>query len=299
MSDEDYEYEKEDDYDEYEDNTVYDDILTVGVSVASLEAGLAALHEFVLANHNGESYNYALLMQEGEDYRLVHRVGMPCWGALREYEKGTRPNDEWPDDLQHPRHIFPEMGNPVAVAACFQRSACDVPGVPSWAKGYSPTIKAWNTFIEFAFNKEISPWRKALKDVELVKNADGMYWGCVFKDTHIDPNIMLGLLRCNALQSALAKNFAQKLQDHPDLDPRIAYLSCKGIDSYNMAGRIIPERWWNGDPVDISGGKTFYDRESYNRPDIEYLFGGKKNEGVVFTDGWNGPSVDTIKALFA
>jgi hypothetical protein len=171
--------------------------------------------------------------------------------------------------------------------------------VAAWLAQYAPSIKAWNTFIEFAFNPELSPWRKVLNNFELVSNSDGAYWGVVFKDTKIDPTIMVNLLRCNALSTNLAKNFAQVLSDNEGLDPRIAYLASRGIDQYNMSGRIVPERWWNGEPADLSDGGTFYERYSYNRPHNEFLFGGLNNEGVAIYDYYNMPSIPKLKSFFA
>ena len=163
----------------------------------------------------------------------------------------------------------------------------------NYQKAYYPTIKQWNEFIEFIFDKNISPWRKALNDVALLKNDDGMYWGCVFKDTNIDPNVMVGLLRTNVVNPQLAKNWANMMEQNPGIDPRVAYLKVNTADYYNMAGRIIPDAWFNGNVVNISSGEGFYNRESYNRPDISYLFGGKNNVGENFTN----MTIDQITAL--
>jgi hypothetical protein len=275
-----------DEVEDYDDdyNDGYNDgpegIDTTGVKM-SKEEGLAHLRNYATKGEHG-CYSYAFLMQEEDGtFTVVERNGMPCWGAMREYECGTRPDDPWPEDLRSNYHIFPKTGNPIAVAACFDITLAERMATESW-KMYYPTIAQWETFINFVFNPEISPWRGALKDFELTRAKDGAYNGVVFKDTTIDPNIMVSLLRCNATQYALAKNFAQFMTDHPNVDPRVAYLTCDGIDTYNMAGRIVPDAWFNGTTVDISAGGTFFSRESYNRPDIAYIFGGKDNAGEIF-----------------
>lgn len=276
-------------------------INTTGKTGVSYEEGIQHLRAFPLNKGYEPGYYYALLMEEEDGtYTIVHRTGMPCWGALREYEKGTRPNDPWPEDLMSEYEIFPETGKPVAMAACLARMQAGIPNLPSWvSSAYSPTIDQWNTFIEFAFNKDISPWRKALNNVELIKNEDGAYWGAVFLDTNVDPTIMVNLLRCNALSTALAKNFAQTVADNPGVDMRLCYLASKGIDAYNMSGRIVPERWWHGEPLDLSDGGTFYERYSYNRPENEYLFGGKNNEGIAMYDYYDMPTIAKLKQYFA
>src|SRR5690606_14746913 len=47
--------------------------------------------------------------------------------------------------------------------------------------------------------------------------------------------------------------------------------------------RTVLERYFNADPLDYTGG-TFYDRYSYNRPDVEKIFGGKNNQGTVINN---------------
>lgn len=282
-----YDYDRDDDCDGPEGQ-----IDTTGVKMAMNEA-ISHLHDFIL-NHDHAAYCYAFVMEEEDgSITVVDRPHMPCWGAMREYETGTRPDDYWPEDLRTNYQKFPATGKPIRVAACFGRTASDAPGMLSWAKQYCPTIAQWNTFIEFVFNKEISPWRGALKNAELIKNQDGMYWGAIFHDTDIDPNIMVSLLKCNADAYSKAKNFAQYLTDHPQCDPRVAYLKCEALDNYNMSSRIVPDAWFNGTTVGIGSGENFIGRESYNRPMIEYIFGGKGNIG----ENISGLTEEQITAL--
>lgn len=261
-------------------------IRTTGQKVESLEAGLNHLRQFPTSEAFQRNYNYAMLMEEEDgSYTLYERVGMPCWGALREYEKGTRPDDPWPGDLREPRHLFPASGKPVAVAAFFA-ARLRVPGVkitgPEWMYT-NVSIDHWNRFIEFIFDPSISPWKEALKGVELIKNEHDYYQGCVFTDTNIDPNIMIALLRQNVNHTAKAHNWGMMMEKQPDLDPRVAWLLAFKGDGYYFNPRIILSSFFKGEPVDISAGGTFYERESYNRPDIQFIFGGKDNTGVVFS----------------
>lgn len=288
------EYNYDDDSDRYDDDDVTGTIDTTGVKMAHNEA-VSHLHDFIKGN-NG-SYSYAFVMEEEDNsLTVVDRPDMPCWGAMREYETGTRPDDSWPEDLQSNYHIFPKTGSPVMVAACFSVQVQEALEDHAWNRNYRqyyPTIAQWNTFIDFVFNKEISPWRGALANAELIKNDDGAYIGVIFHDTNIDPNIMVSLLKCNAEHYTKAKNFAQYMTDHPNVDPRVAYLACEQLDHYHMSSRIVPDAWFNGTTVGISSGKTFKERESYNRPMIEYIFGGSGNTGVNIS----GMDVEDITAL--
>jgi hypothetical protein len=260
-------------------------IRTTGQKVESLEAGLNHLRQFPISEKFNGRFNYAMLMQEDdESFTIVERVGMPCWGALREYEKGTRPTDPWPFDLRTDHHLFPSTGKPVAVAAFFA-AHLRLPNVKLTGPEYlysNTSIEDWNKFIEFVFNPDISPWKAALKGFELIKNEHGYYQGVVLTDTNIDPNIMIAMLRQNVNMTSKAANWAQLLRDKPQLDPRVAYLMTFTGDGYYFNPRIILSSFFKGEPVDISGGSTFYERESYNRPDISFIFGGKNNTGVVF-----------------
>lgn len=258
---------------------------TTGQKTSDFSTGLDHLRSFPFQDFNS-AYNYAMLFEEEDgSHKIVERVGMPCWGALREYERGTRPNDPWPGDLRAPRHIFPETGKPVAVAVYFHVKIM-MPNVkivgPEWMyANINPDY--WNKFIEFIFHPDISPWKAACKDVELIKNELGYYQGCVFKDTKIDPNVMVALLRCNVNFCSKAHNWGMLMEKDPSLDPRVAYLMAFKADGYYFNPRIILSSFFNGTPVDISSGGTFYDRESYNRPDIQFIFGGKNNTGELFS----------------
>lgn len=273
--------------------------ITTGEKVESLEIGLNELREFATRVFQGY-YNYAILFEEDDgSYNLVERIGMPCWGALREYECGTRPDDLWPSDLRTSLHIFPKTGKPVAVAASFARKVA--PNKPSkdaitrQQQAFMCSVDDYNSFIEFVFNPDISPWRAATDGVELLKDKDGCYKGCVFTNTKIDPNIMLGILRTNVNQSNLAKNWAAFMRNNEGVDPRVAWLKCQTLNAYNFAHRVLFENFFTGKPVDISSGGTFYERESYNRPDIQFLFGGKDNTGELVSS----KSVEELSAIAA
>lgn len=260
-------------------------IRTTGQKTSDFNTGLDHLRSFPLQSFD-RSYNYALLMEEEDGgHTLYERVGMPCWGALREYEKGTRPDDPWPGDLRTERHLFPATGKPVAVAAFFNVRIL-LPDVKRVGPDYlysNINPEYWNKFVEFIFNPELSPWKAACKDVELIKNEQGYYQGCVFKDTKIDPNVMVGLLRCNVNFGSKAHNWGKILDDNPDIDPRVAWLMAFKGDAYYFSPRVILDKFFKGEPVDISAGGTFYERESYNRPDIQFLFGGKNNAGELIS----------------
>lgn len=249
-----------------------------GVPCESLETGIQHLYEF--GKRKGMArYNYAFLMlEEDGTYTLVERLGMPCWGAMREYGCGTRPDDYWPPDLREPRHIFPKTGNPVAIS--FQFSGIDM------RKSYS-TNDQWNKFMsEFVFNVEVSPWAKCLNDFELIIRDD-LITGVLIKDTKVDPTIIANMMKYvgRALTST-PKKWCEMVE--VGKHPLTSFL-------YLMRGnwpRTVLERCFNADPFDYTGG-TFYDRYSYNRPDIEKIFGGKDNQGTVI----NNMTYDQLEEL--
>lgn len=242
-----------------------------GVVCPSKEEGLAHLYEFGQRNHQNY-YNYAFLMEEEDGtLKLVERLGMPCWGAIREYNCGSRPDDYWPGDLREPRHIFPKTGNPIAIAFHF----CAI--LMEYRKASSNvTDEKWNRFAsEFAFNAEHSPWRSILKGYELI-TTDGLITGILIKDTKIDPTVMANMMK---YAGRTYNNNISKWCEYVDTGhhPMTAWAYLHR----NSPGRIVPEHFFLASPPDLSNGKTFYERESYNRPDVEKLWGGKDNAGVV------------------
>lgn len=256
-------------------------ITTSGVIAKSFEHGMEHLREFALRDFNS-SYNYCLLMDEGEGvYRIVERVGMPCWGALREYHSGTSPNtDYWPGDLREPRHIFPAKGNPVAVSTILQRGGyLKEKAEPN--KGYT-SYDDWNQFIEFVYNPELSPYRQALKGFELLKDKHA-YRGVVITNTDIPPSAMLALFRTTFNQSATANNFGQVLRDNPGLDPRIAYLKASKISQYYLSEKMNLKLFFNGTIREgLDEGKSYHSRMKYNRPEIEFIFDTKDKDTVAY-----------------
>lgn len=240
-----------------------------GVACESLEAGIQHLYEFGQRKGMGR-YNYAFLMlEEDGTYKLVERLSMPCWGAMREYGCGTRPDDYWPTDLREPRHIFPKTGNPVAISFQF----CHV-----FDRGGNSTKEQWNKFMtEFVFNVEISPWAKCLNDFELII-IDDLVTGVVIKDTKVDPTVIANMMKyVGRAYSSIPRLWCPMVE--AGLHPLTSAL-------YLMKGqwpRTVLERYFNADPFDYTGG-TFYDRYSYNRPDVEKIFGGKNNQGTVINN---------------
>lgn len=260
-----------------------DRVDTTGIIVDSYEAGMEHLRNYPLRTEFYPGFYYCLLMlQDDGSHKVVERNSMPCWGALREYEAGNRADDPWPEDLRTERHLFPE-GKPVALSVCmsrnFRESNRDHKSHYSWDRTNTYTPEKWNTFIEFVTNKEVSPWRSVLNNFSLIKNDDGVYWGFVTEDTNVDPNVLINMFRANFFANEHAINFYQYTKDHPEVDPRIAYIKCSDLDSYFISGRFILKNWFTGVP-DIPCEGTFYERTSYNRPDASYVWGGKGNRGV-------------------
>ena len=242
-------------------------ISIAGVACASYEEGLAHLRAFSI-RPGLAGYNYALLMMKDDgSYHLVERLGMPCFGALREYNCGTRPNDPWPYDLRDPRHIFPKEGSLVAVCVQFKRN------------GYSG-VEAWNSWIEdFAFNVAVSPWKSVLNGFELYKmEKDGAYGGVVLTDTDVDPTVFVNLLRVCGRAGSEA-NWFKFMNEHKGVDPRVAFVKTYA-SSYSLKLQYNLKALFTGQPFNFSDGVSLRDRGSYNRPDNEKIFLGNE-PGVV------------------
>src|SRR5690606_21187507 len=147
-------------------------------TVDSLEAGLNVLRQFVLANENRLIFN--LLVQRDDTIVHVNYSSQPCYGELRPYGK-THPEMlpehqrgvSKPGDLHSP---FPE-GTPIAVA------------VPFFNKVNGVTIEEYNRIINLVLDPGLSPWRDALKDLEVLKNKEGRIAGIIIKDTHVDSTV--------------------------------------------------------------------------------------------------------------
>lgn len=253
-------------------------IITTGVPVATYEEGIAHLKEFALRKFNGR-FNYCMLMIEDDgSYKLVERIGMPCWGALREYHSGTSPKtDYWPGDLRTDRHVFPKTGRPIAVSTITMQDGYIKPNA---APGYV-TYEQWNQFMEFVYDPELSPFKRALKGFELLSDGT-VYRGVIITDTNINPSDMLGLFRCNGFQYTTAANFATVLEKNPGIDKRVAYLRASTISQYYLSEKINLKLFFNGQPRELDEGKTFFSRQKYNRPEIEFIFDTKDKETVSY-----------------
>src|SRR5215217_2346184 len=253
-------------------------ILTTGVGAESYEAGMEHLFSFVNRRDYG-GYSYALLMKEDDgSFTSYERTGQPCWGSLRTYgEKSTRPNDPKPGDLLTPDRTFPATGKVEALGVSFIGHISDVGG----------NKHSFNRFLsEFIFNKEESPWSSILKDVELVIKDD-LFVGCVFKDCHIDPTVLAQFLRAFAslYLSPAMLSWCKLMDEHPEINAKVAFLEAhKGMYTFSaISKRVHLESFFNSKPFDLSNGGTLHDREDYNRPDRDYVFGGKNNVGTPIT----------------
>lgn len=256
------------------------DIAIDGNLTDSKEEGLDHLYNFTARSELQGGYNYAMLFDLDDDvYNIVERIRMPCWGAIREYECGTRPDDEWPEDLREPRHLFPEEGKPVAIS--FRFHAVD--------QIASRDHEAWNRFIAgFAFNEDESPWASILGEHELVICND-LIVGVLFKDTKVDPTAIVSIMRaCGSGYSVECWRRWGQLVDE-GIHPKVAFLAVRP-----SFVRIDPNHYFNGTTMDRCDGVTFYERASYNRPRVDYVFGGDGKTGVSVV----GNNIDKMQLIY-
>lgn len=235
----------------------------------------------------GRTFVAAIVLEhEDGSFETVERPSNPCWGFLRSYQDGsTRPNDPWPGDLRADNQIFPKEGKPVALSV-------------KWVADSRVGRNSFREYLdEILLNPETSPWRNLLKDVEVVLNDVGDPVSLLFKDTKIDPTLLVSFLRSVTYQ--FASSYLKEKKLNPDASPIEALMlamfgqrSPGYRDSYSgkmMPGRPIsscyalsptiePKRFFNGNPYDLSNGGTFESREDYNRPEVDFVFGGRKTQ---------------------
>lgn len=251
------------------------------VPVKSRDEGIEVMRQWLLSSPQG--YAHSFLMDNGGVLFVRQNTGQPCQGGeMRTYSKGssppnykgdpncTRPSDPRPGDLITP---FPD-GTPIAVA------------VPL---GYRGNQSQWNALFEdVVFNADVSPWRKVLKDFELIAHKGQPYSGCIILDTDVDSTAMVALFRKINNGGFNRVNIAYNafVKREPKRDKRelfIAAAMCENVTNdtiyivrhttqYGLfGGGAKLKDVWDGNFIDLTGG-TFKQRAAYNRPKIDYLW---------------------------
>lgn len=209
----------------------------------------------------------ALVRQEDGSLKAVTMRNRPCYGEMRRYADGTRPQDPHPGDLPRPIPKGPREAFAVRLFAM---------------KG---PAEDHNTFIEWVFGPD-SPWRRGLgNDVLLHKNKRGIYNIASFSDTDVDPTVLANLLvtlrstsynsqpipfsECHAAGLTIKQTFFSKVF------AAIPTGYCTGAynTSYYLSPALDFRRFFEGDTLDLSNGRTWRDQEDYNRPELANIFG--------------------------
>lgn len=254
--------------------------------VKTVEDGIEHLRQFVLfyaqaiLNGGYGGNTWAVLTEDKQGNLVVYeRLSQPCYGEMRPYgnithahkdaaEPNLLPEDQRkvhkPTDLYHP---FPKA-NPIAIAVVFRRKLTE----------------RTNTLIDCMYDEEESPWRIGLSDVELV-NIKDTHVGVILKDTHVNPTVMVNLFR--------ASRDLREVCDliwNEDLTER-QFIACYGMlqktgdgyyisndGNYTFFGNTPDlQRIADCNPVNYHDDRTFYDRDAYNRPRIDYIWQGTKS----------------------
>lgn len=210
---------------------------------------------------------------KGEDGKFIAvlRPNRPCYGEMRRYADGTRPNDPHPGDIPH---VIPKGERLVF-------------GAPLLNLGESH-----NEVIEFMFNPEVSPWRRGLgKNIRLFKKGDMSdpslkYTAMMMTDTNVDPTVLANLLVNIRLLSYVSGSLLfgfYRSRGHSALRSFIgAVFSRKITNQWTLGGADnmyalnfnteIP-RFVSGETLDLSNGQTWREQEDYNRPELADIFG--------------------------
>lgn len=276
------------DDDEYLDNDEWAPGMTTEIqkTVNSVEEGMDRLRSFA---RETQGMFYALLSEESDGSLLMtYKLNKPCYGELRPYGSGvnplqaeTRGKDHKPSDLPNG---FPE-GKILGVAVPWSLKAFQYPGIENLTRA--------------VVSPDISPWRTVLKpDVcEVLRGFagdDDCLSGFVWHNLKsVQPSTVISFLmgtRSINLTSASSSMLKQKGITGPeDVLPFLPwflsywnYGTLKGTFSPNLpqvydlalAGADM-SRFLNGQPFDLDGGLSWYDRAAYNRPNISYAFGFK------------------------
>lgn len=243
-----------------------------GIVVGSHEEGIAILRDFASQIFGSHSWALLTLDESSGEYSYHTRITEPCYGGLRSYGSlsKNRPGDYWPSDLHG--WPFPPNGKPIALA---------VP-IRYYNTPYNKvSVEEWNTYISFVIDRELSPWKLIMKNVELIEGRSFL-----FHDLDIDPTILLNfLMYLRYVNNHLVLNFVNMLKYLDVLgDKRKAfYLSAFSRPASNSSnGEMLkvyntyliygnPKRIIEGNPRILTEG-SFGDRYDYNRPEVERIF---------------------------
>lgn len=213
----------------------------------------------------------ALVRNEDGSLEEVIRTNRPCYGEMRRYHDGNRPDDHHPHDIPK---VIP-FGTREAISV-------SLPDLGNIAEG--------NRLTEFVFSKKDSPWRNGLgSDVTLTKNKAGRYNSVYMTDTDFDPTVFVNLLiTFRNLQRTyytipLEEAEAAGLTFNQAFIARVFGAKPVGFNqgmqstSYYLSENLNLDRFINGDTHDLSTGRTWREQDDYNRPDIHLIFGGRSD----------------------
>lgn len=247
-------------------------------NIPDLDTGLNMMRGFVLNNQNRLIFN--LIVQRGDDFIYVDYSSQPCYGELRPYGK-THPDMQpehqrsvsKPGDLHSP---FPD-GTPVAVA------------VPFFNKVEGVNTEDYNRILNLVLDPGLSPWREALHDFEVLKNAEGRIAGIIIKDTNIDSTVMVNMFMVlrGGSWGHFYKTLTTLLKKFPDEDPYLLLAAATQFGptwesknwavnasfAYYLSPALNVKNFLSGRFNEKITGGTFRDRFAYNRPDLHNVFG--------------------------
>lgn len=223
--------------------------------------------------------------EEGELIPLIYKQ-RPCYGEMRRYADGTRPDDPHPDDLPRPIPFGERMA---FVVRLFDMG------------------EDHEEIIKLMFSKT-GPWRRGLGgDVEFVRNGHNKLVGVRMVDTDVDPTVLANLLVThrnisnNPAPITLAESRAAGLTDMQALFARIFCIHPSGwyngsyATHYYLNPRLDLKRWAQGDTLDLSNERTWREQEDYNRPELANVFGFESTLDINVHVGRNGAPADEYR----
>lgn len=233
------------------------------------------------------STNHTMLFEQPEGFRVYTRVNQPCYGEMRpygnhiDYPDSPQVKISKPGDLHDP---FP-YGTPVYIGVRLSQAIQDCP------------------FDLSEIFSDISPWRSLLPQMEVRRNQNNKINAVVMTDTDFKPTPFIGLLmflrNCSWGWNPIARDPVEwHIQNIPGY-PIFFYLFMSRFCSfpyhfdtgkpkptdkidfvpthsgYDLSGSLSLSAFLNGHAYDLDEGRTFKQRQPYNRPQLSAVFGYK------------------------
>lgn len=255
------------------------------ITFKTAEEAVACAEELVLLPSSGT--NHLMVFEQKDGFSVYDRENQPCYGEMRTYGK----------ECDYPESIQARISKPGDLHDPFPK------GTPIWiGTRLSLGSHTWDQF-KFLFDPEISPYRKLLPEMQPRLKGNELV-GIAVVDTEIPPTPFIQLLIF--LRNVAFENPNKYRDPAPNHDDRTyfiaryfipsAYLRCGATGwlfspqtgGYALSGSLSLPAYYNGHLYDLDEGRTFKQRQPYNRKQLSAVFGYKHSLFTV-ADRWTEP----------